>query len=350
MSPPAPGGRGRRVAVAAAMLVLFVVALGVFLLPFAFPTPPPIVTRFQATQLFSPNSDGRRDVATIGVRLSEPSNVTIEIQQDGEPVITLLDDEARPTGFFTTEWDGLDSAGRRVPDGTYAIKLRARAGAKRFDTTRRVVIDTSAPRPAAMEVVSATLAGPGPGECRVSFASRDAASMTLEAVRPDGGGDPLRRLGPRPVRADEPVRWNWSGQTAGGELVEPGLYVIRASLFDAARNRVVRERTCWVGYMAGTASPSDPDPRDQVGASLRGTDGATISGATPVSLVLRRRTGVPGQTGGDPLGDQVGPGARGPAGRARVRIPAGVNPDALWLVVTRTDGEGSALVDLRGGG
>ncbi len=350
MSPPPPGGRGRRVAVAAAMLVLFVVALGVFLLPFAFPTPPPIVTRFQANQLFSPNSDGRRDVATIGVRLSEPSDVTLTIQQDGEPVITLIDDEARPTGFFTTEWDGLDSAGRRVPDGSYAIKLVARAGAKKFETSRRVVIDTSAPQPAQMDVVSATLADPGVGECRVTFSARDAASMTLEAVRADGRGDALRRLGPRPVRAEETVRWNWTGQTAGGERVEPGLYVIRASLFDAARNRTVRDRTCWVGYMAGTARPADPAPRDQVGVSLRDTDGETISGATTVSLVLRRRTGVPGETAGDPIGDQVGPGARGPAGRVRVRIPAGVNPDALWLVVTRTDGEASALIDLRDGG
>ncbi len=50
------------------MLALFIVAIGVFVLPFAFPTPPPIVTRFQATQLFSPDGDGRRDVARIDVR------------------------------------------------------------------------------------------------------------------------------------------------------------------------------------------------------------------------------------------------------------------------------------------
>ena len=350
MSPPAQGGRGRRVGVAVAMLVLFAASLGVFLLPFAFPTPPPIVTRFQGTLLFSPNGDGRRDDATIGVRLSEPSSVTLAIQQDGEPVITLIDDELRPTGFFTTVWDGLDAAGRRAPDGAYAIKLIARAGDKRFETSRRVVIDTAAPAPALMTVASATLSPPGPGECRVEFASRDAASMTLEALPADGRGDPLRRLGPRPARPDQPVRWNWDGTTTSGERVDPGSYVIRASLFDAARNRTVRDRTCWVGYMAGTARPARPAPRDLVGVSLRETDGPRISGATPVSLVLRRRTAIPGGAAGEPLGDQVGPGARGPAGSVRVRVPPGINPAALWLVATTLDGGASALIDLGGAG
>lgn len=347
MSVPGPTGRGRRIGVAAAMLVLFGVALGIFLLPFAFPTPPPIVTRFQSTILFSPNADGRRDTAVIGVRLTEPSEVTVEIQQGGETVIALLDDAPRPRGFFTTEWDGLDASGARVPDGTYAIKLRARAGEKRFDTTRNVTIDTSAPRPSEMTVVSATLADPGRGECRVRVASRDAGSLVLEAL-PGDGGEPLRRLGPRPIRPDTPVRWNWAGIDAGGDAVPPGLYVIRASISDAARNRVVRERTCWVGYLAGTARPSRPSPRDAVGVTLRRTDGTPVPASTPVALVLRRRTAIPGARPGDPLGSQVGPGGRGPAGTARVRIPAGVNPAALWLVATVDEPAGRALIDLGG--
>ena len=136
--------RARRAIVATTMLALFVVALGVFLLPFAFPTPPPIVTRFQATILFSPNFDGRRDSARINIRLHDPSRVTVEILKDGEPVMVLLDDIAKAKGFFSTKWDGTDTMGRRLPDGTYAIKLRARAGDKQFNTTRNIVIDTSA--------------------------------------------------------------------------------------------------------------------------------------------------------------------------------------------------------------
>ena len=153
----------------------------------------------------------------------------------------------------------------------------------------------------------------------------------LEALRPDGS-ESLRRLGRRPVRAKGVVRWAWDGRTAGGRAVPPGLYVLRASYSDAARNVSLRERTCWVGYLAGRAIPAHPAPRQAVGVALRTTGGEALPPSAPVTLTLRRRTGMPGVTAADPLGPQVGVGARGPLGRVRVRIPAGINPDALWLV------------------
>ena len=349
-SAPAGGpDRARRAVVATTMLVLFVVTLGIFLLPFAFPTPPPIVTRFQATVLFSPNDDGRRDSARVNIRLHDPSRVTIEIFKDGAPVVALLDDIAQERGFFSTAWDGTDSMGRRLPDGVYAIKLRARSGDKQFNTTRNITIDTVAPRPAAMTVMSATLAGAGPGECRLTFTSHDPASLVLEARRPNGT-EPVRRLGARPVRPDEPTRWAWNGRDTAGQALAPGLYVISAALSDSAANRSVRARTCWVGYVAGTPSIARPRPRDRVGVTLRRTDGTTVPGSTPISLTLRRRTGTPGMTGGDPLGREVGRGVRGRAGSVRILMPPRVNPQALWLVASTLDGRSSALIDLGGRG
>jgi hypothetical protein len=103
-----------------------------------------------------------------------------------------------------------------------------------------------------------------------------------------------------------------------------------------------------VGRKAGTAVPADPRPRDRVRVRLRATDGTRIAPSTRVALTLRRRTGTPGVNLGDPLGDQVGGGAKGPAGTVSVRIPPGINPDALWLVATTLDGDARALIDLRG--
>ena len=332
---------------ATAMLALFVIALGVFLLPFAFPTPPPIVTRFQATRLFSPNDDGRRDSARVNIRLHEASRVTIEILKDGKPVVTLLDDIAQPRGFFSVKWDGTDALGRPLPDGTYAIKLRARAGDKQFNKPRNIVLDTTAPRPAVMTVASATLSDKGAGECRLAFTSRDPGSLVLEARRLNGT-EPVRRLGARPVHPAQPVRWAWNGENTTGTPVAPGLYVIGASVSDPAGNRTIRDRTCWVGYMAGTPTIARPAPRDRVGVTLRATGGSPIPAATPVSLVLRRRTGTPGITSGDPLGLQVGGGVRGKAGSVRLKLPPGVNPRSLWLVASTLDGRSSALIDLGG--
>ncbi len=338
--------RARHAGVIVAMAALFVLALGIFVLPFAFPTPPPIVSRFQATLLFSPDGDGRRDGARVNIRLHEASTLSVEIQRDGERVKLLLPEAPRPPGFSSTEWDGTGDDGRDLPDGTYAIKLRARSGEKQFNTTRNIVIDTTPPEPKSLTVESATLAGAGAGECRVVFTAGDPGSLVLEALRPEGTKS-LRRLGRRPVRANGVVRWSWDGHATGGRAVRPGLYVLRASFSDAARNVSVRERTCWVGYLAGRAIPAEPAPRQTVGVALRTTGGDPLPASAPVTLTLRRRAGVPGVSPRDPLGPQVGVGARGPLGQVRVRIPAGINPAALWLVAQATgDPAGTALIRL----
>lgn len=347
-SPPARGDRARRVGVIVAMLALFVVALGIFLIPFAFPTPPPIVTRFQATPAFSPNGDSRRDQARVNVRLHEASTVSVDIVEDGRTVRTLLDAVPHPRGTLSVTWDGRDRIGAPAPDGTYTIRLRVHSGKKQFNTSRKLVLDTAAPRPEKMTVVSATLDGPGAGECRTTFVSADGAGVRFEADRP-GAARPVRRLGNRPVKAGGTVRWLWNGRDAKGALVTPGLYVIRATLADAARNVTIRQRTCWVGRLAGRAVPARPAPRDLVGVALRRTDGAPLPPATPISLTLRRRTGEPGLTASSPLGAKVGVTVRGRARSVRVRLPAGINPAALWLVASDLDGKATALIDLRRG-
>lgn len=341
-SPPGGRDRVRRRAVAAAMLALFLVALAVFVLPFAFPTPPPIVTRFGSTRLFSPP----RDVARINLRLHEPSVVTVEIQRGGTTIVPVIAQKRLGAGYTSLQWFGRDSSGAVLPDGTYGIKLRARSGAKRFEKSRRIVIDTVPPRPGTFGVVSATLGEPGPGECRVTLTSPDAAEATLR-VRAAAGGATLRRLGPRPVRAGATLEWSWGGRTADGAEVPPGLYTIESTLSDAAGNRTTDQRTCWVGRLAGTALPAHPRPGGLVGVRLRRTDGTPLPGSTAIVLTLHRRTGTPGANLGDPLGPRVAGVATGPAGRVRLRLPRRISTRALWLAARTRDGRAVALVRLR---
>jgi hypothetical protein len=168
-------------------------------------------------------------------------------------------------------------------------------------------------------------------------------SVLLEALRP-GGVEPVAHRGPRPAPAGRPVRWAWRGVGNGGDPVAPGLYVVRATLGDASGNRTVRERTCWVGRMAGTITPPDPLPRTILGVSLRDTRGAPVPGDTPITLQFRRRTGVPGRTATPPLGDPVGAPVATTAASARITTPAGIRPDALWLVASSGDGSAIALI------
>lgn len=335
--------RARRAALAGALLLLFTLAVAVFVLPFAFPTPPPIVTRFQSTQLFSPNGDGRREVAQVSVRLRVAGEVTLELKRDASTVRGLLARAERPAGWVRVEWDGRDERGARVEDGTYALKLRARAGQRQFNTTRRVIVDTDAPALARLAVRSAALAGPGPGECRVAATPADSGALTIDALAADGR--PLRTFGPRPARAGETIRWRWRATARDGAPLAPGLYRLRATLADTARNLVREARTCWVGHVIGAPRPARPAPGVRVGVALRRLDGSALPASTPVQLSLYERAGVPGPDLGPVLGRRVGGQARGPAGRVRLRLPRLRSPAGLWLVAASA--EGRALIPLR---
>ena len=353
-------GRARRAGVVVAIVALFVLGLAVFVLPFAFPTPPPVVTRFNATRLFSPDGDGRRDDAKVNVRLQRGRRRSRwRSRSDGATVRRLITDRTAPRGWVREDWDGRDDDGRVVPDGTYALKLRARAGKKQFNTTRAIVVDTEAPRPAEMTVESATLrqAGPGrvPRQLQLARPGVGAARGLPRGAGGGGDGRERRRRAPAGAapgaRRTTRSRWRWDGRRADGGQVPPGLYLIRASLLDAARNRVVRERTCWVGLPGrhGRALVR-PRPARPVGVALRRTDGDPLP---PVDARDPRPPPPHRRARRDPRptrsGAQVGvrrprPGRDGPGARPRRRSTP---PPSGWSPTHRRRA-GAALIPLRG--
>lgn len=335
--------RTRTAIAAVGSLALALVALAVFVLPFAFPTPPPIITRFHATQFFSPNDDGRRDVARISVRVRVRSDIQIEVRQGSDLVKTLVDRDRVPPGWLRVSWGGQDEGGVTVPDGTYSLRLRARAGEKQFNTSRRIVVDSTPPPFRRFDVTSAAIAGPGAGECRTRIVPDEAAAARI-AVLPQGGRTPVRTVGPRPLRAGQLLNWSWNGRVEG-EPAPVGLYRVQATLTDTPGNRTTRTATCWVGHLIGEPVVRGAAGR-RLGVALTTVDGTAVPAGTPVRLTLRRRLGTPGEGAGPVVGRTVSGPVAGRAAGATIALPRGADPAILWLVATTADGE--ALVPLDG--
>jgi len=57
--------------------------------------------------------------------LGEAATVRIDVVDDGGRILRRLEPGARAAGSHAEAWDGLDSAGQRVPDGAYRYVLRA---------------------------------------------------------------------------------------------------------------------------------------------------------------------------------------------------------------------------------
>lgn len=330
------------------MVALVVFALAVFVLPFAFPTPPPIITRFTATQLFSPNQDGARDAARISVRVREPGAITVEVvDSDGVVRRRLADQQPTRHGWLRLSWHGLDDDGEPVPDGDYTLRLHATApGDKHFRTSRRIRIDTTPPLITQAQFVSALTPHPEGAQCRVrTVTDADAQVEILVLADEEGTKPPLRRFGPTPARAGRPIVWPWDGRGGSGPLTA-GLHTVRIIARDPARNSVSWDGTCWVGNL--TAAVRGPvRPGSLVRVVTDTTRGVPLPDTTPVRLQLYRRIGTPGSDR-EVLGRRVARPVVTTAGDARIRIPAAVAPSSLWLVVSA--GDGRALVPLGGGG
>jgi hypothetical protein len=327
--------QGRRGVIAGGVIALVLVAFSVFVLPFAFTTPPPIVTRFVATRAFSPGAEQGRALATVAIRLSEPSTVAITVKDpETGTIVARLSDGNRVVRARTlaVRWDGRDLDGRQVPDGTYAIDLHARAGEKKFSKSRRVVVDTTPPRPDVTVSTTAT------GCSAVADAPGEPATVTFSA--PTAGiASPPQRIGARGS-----AEWDWNGRDDRGRLVPAGIQPIRVVARDERGNRSASTLTCWVGHLLARAVPGKPASGDDVGVVLPGR------GDPQVTLTLRRRVGDPGgPVGRQVLGDPIGLPVTGPASTARITIPAGTAPADVWLLAALGD-QRQALIGFGGRG
>ena len=224
---------GRRGIIAGGVVALVLVAFGVFVLPFAFTTPPPIITRFVATRVFSPGSTDGRAEARVAIRLSQPSNVLITIKDpSGTVVRTLADGTLIRAKTFSVPWDGANDAGERLPDGTYTLDLDANAGQKKFRKSRKIVVDTTAPAAPTLTVATTRAA------CTATVTGPDEATRAQVVAVGTGVRSDWRDLAARAS-----FTWTWAREGADGAAVR-GATVIAATVRDIAGNQATARRAC----------------------------------------------------------------------------------------------------------
>ena len=71
---------------------------------------------------FSPDGDSRRLTTSLDFRLERPARVTVKVADQAGIVLRTFSLGALPSGQGSVVWDGLDSAAKPVPNGSYSFR------------------------------------------------------------------------------------------------------------------------------------------------------------------------------------------------------------------------------------
>jgi flagellar hook assembly protein FlgD len=182
----------------------------------------------------------RRLHPLVRLLLTEWSRVTVDVvAPDGRVVRSLLTPVHAPSSRLGINWNGLTTAGTRVPNGRYRLRIRAtNRGGVTWQTTRSLYVEDVPPaftssgfsQPGTYNPYNNGLDGPEV----ITATLNDEAKVRVEALH---GGRVMRTWHLTEPRAGDVITATWDGSTIAGSRTPGGLYTFRAVAVDAAGNR-----------------------------------------------------------------------------------------------------------------
>ena len=119
--------------------------------------------------------------ATIFFKLRRPDDITVTVLSSRGQDVALLAARSYPRGPVTLQWNGRDDINRRVPDGTYRIRIHLAGQHQTIEFPNRIQLDTtdtvaSASRSASVSPTQAIGVSPAASAAAVFAATTASAS------------------------------------------------------------------------------------------------------------------------------------------------------------------------------
>jgi hypothetical protein len=221
----------RPVAITALVLTLFAGTAAAFVMTVSLKLVRSPLDRVRVDSAVAPTCACRHDEARIRFRVRRPDRIDVVVLDEaGEPVRTLLEDERRSRGRARLAWDGRDDAGHVVWDGQYRVRVRFRDDERTIDIPGSIEVDTTPPRARIVAVRPRVISPDGDGrrdDVEIRYVATEAAAPSVvidEAVAFEG-----------PLRDEGEARVVWDG-TFDGSPLPAGSYRVALSTRDRLGN------------------------------------------------------------------------------------------------------------------
>jgi len=198
------------------------------------------------SEFISPNGDGRLDELELEAKLSKAAQWSFVIESDGDagemfgllsvgsPVFSMEGEGSE----MSLTWDGTDTNGLLVADGTYTWRITASdtVGMSMEPVEGTIGVDRVAIVFSDIRALGNPFRHRHPAPFAIRTSLSEAGTVKVRIVK---RRRLVRRLGPVATDAAGPVYLRWDGRNRNGKKVRPGRYRVVLRGLDLAGNLTV---------------------------------------------------------------------------------------------------------------
>ncbi|MDR7240831.1 FlgD immunoglobulin-like domain containing protein [Neobacillus drentensis] len=181
---------------------------------------------------FSPKASGK---ITIPYQLTKKAKVTVVITDNkGKTVIKVLSDKWLSSGKQSLVWNGKDSRGHTVIDGTYYISMSLTDSRNRKGITKKVQLKVDTASPSAKVILASTLFKMNANNTTTAkFSLNETSNMIVNVV--NERGIIIKKLISKQSNPGT-ITISWNGKNDKNQLEAEGKYRYSVQLKDSAGN------------------------------------------------------------------------------------------------------------------
>ncbi|MBS4222817.1 S8 family serine peptidase [Lederbergia citrea] len=194
-----------------------------------------LVVKIGSSAIFSPKVKSK---LTVSYEINKTAKVTAKIYDSKNKLVkTILNNKSLSPGKRTVAWDGKNSHGKLVKDGTYKLTVSGIDSNKvEANKTMSIKIDTVKPT-AATSVLATPFKLDGKSKPGVKVTVKE--TVKVSAYVTTDKGVKIKRLTNNKSYNKGPFTLNWNGKNDKGKYVGEGKYRYEAEVKDAAGNTLV---------------------------------------------------------------------------------------------------------------